>query len=101
MRGVFQKAARLLTLAALIVFACVLAGVTLGALGVTASSVVANNRMNQEVTLARDGLAGLALTAALLAALAAVYAFVRRRAGRRVFYAALALWTAAALCLVL
>ena len=101
MRGVFQKAARLLTLAALIVFACVLAGVTLGALGVTASSVVANNRMNQEVTLARDGLAGLALTAALLAVLAAVYAFVRRRAGRRVFYAALALWTAAALCLVL
>ena len=101
MRNVSQKAARLLTLAALAVFACVLAGVTFGALGVTASSVVANNRMNQEVMLARDGLAGLALTAALLAALAAVYAFVRRRAGRRVFYAALALWTAAALCLVL
>ena len=101
MRGVFQKAARLLTLAALAVFACVLAGVTFGALGVTASSVVANNRMNQKVTLARDGLAGLALTAALLAVLAAVYAFVRRRAGRRVFYAALALWTAAALCFVL
>ena len=101
MRNVSQKAARLLTLAALAVFACVLAGVTFGALGVTASSVVANNRMNQEVTLARDGFGGLALTAALLAALAAVYAFVRRRAGRRVFYAALALWTAAALCLVL
>ena len=101
MRNVSQKAARLLTLAALAAFACVLAGVTFGALGVTASSVVANNRMNQEVTLARDGFGGLALTAALLAALAAVYAFVRRRAGRRVFYAALALWTAAALCLVL
>ena len=72
MRNVSQKAARLLTLAALAVFACVLAGVTFGALGVTASSVVANNRMNQEVMLARDGLAGLALTAALLAALAAV-----------------------------
>lgn len=101
MRNVSQKAARLLTLAALAVFACVLAGVTFGALGVTASSVVANNRMNQEVTLARDGFGGLALTAALLAALAAVYAFVRRRAGRRALAAALALWTAAALCLVL
>lgn len=101
MRNVSQKAARLLTLAALAVFACVLAGVTFGALGVTASSVVANNRMNQEVTLARDGFGGLALTAALLAALAALYGLVRRRAGRRVFYAALAPWTAAALCLVL
>ena len=101
MRSVSQKAARLLTLAALAVFACVLAGVTFGALGVTASSVVANNRMNQEVTLARDGFLGLALTAALLLVLSALYGLVRRRAGRRVFYAALALWTAAALCLVL
>ena len=101
MRSVSQKAARFLTLAALIVFACVLALVTLGALGTTASSAVANNRMNQQVTLARDGFGGLALTAALLLALAAVHAFLRRRAGRRAFAAALALWTAAALCFVL
>ena len=101
MRSVSQKAARFLTLAALIVFACVLALVTLGALGTTASSAVANNRMNQRVMLARDGFGGLALTAALLLALAAVHAFLRRRAGRRAFAAALALWTAAALCLVL
>ena len=101
MRSVSQKAARFLTLAALIVFACVLALVTLGALGTTASSAVANNRMNQRVMLARDGFGGLALTAALLLALAAVHAFLRRRAGRRAFAAALALWTAAALCFVL
>ena len=101
MRSVSQKAARFLTLAALIVFACVLALVTLGALSTTASSAVANNRMNQQVTLARDGFGGLALTAALLLALAAVHAFLRRRAGRRAFAAALALWTAAALCFVL
>ena len=101
MRSASQKAARFLTLAALIVFACVLALVTLGALGTTASSAVANNRMNQQVTLARDGFGGLALTAALLLALAAVHAFLRRRAGRRAFAAALALWTAAALCFVL
>ena len=101
MRSVSQKAARFLTLAALIVFACVLALVTLGALGTTASSAVANNRMNQRVTLARDGFGGLALTAALLLAFAAVHAFLRRRAGRRAFAAALALWTAAALCFVL
>ena len=101
MRSVSQKAARFLTLAALIVFACVLALVTLGALSTTASSAVANNRMNQQVTLARDGFGGLALTAALLRALAAVHAFLRRRAGRRAFAAALALWTAAALCFVL
>ena len=101
MRSASQKAARFLTLAALIVFACVLALVTLGALGTTASSAVANNRMNQRVMLARDGFGGLALTAALLLALAAVHAFLRRRAGRRAFAAALALWTAAALCFVL
>lgn len=101
MRSVSQKAARFLTLAALIVFACVLALVTLGALSTTASSAVANNRMNQRVMLARDGFGGLALTAALLLALAAVHAFLRRRAGRRAFAAALALWTAAALCFVL
>ena len=101
MWSVSQKAARFLTLAALIVFACVLALVTLGALSTTASSAVANNRMNQQVTLARDGFGGLALTAALLLALAAVHAFLRRRAGRRAFAAALALWTAAALCFVL
>ena len=101
MRSASQKAARFLTLAALIVFACVLALVTLGALSTTASSAVANNRMNQQVTLARDGFGGLALTAALLLALAAVHAFLRRRAGRRAFAAALALWTAAALCFVL
>ena len=101
MRSVSQKAARFLTLAALIVFACVLALVTLGALSTTASSAVANNRMNQQVTLARYGFGGLALTAALLLALAAVHAFLRRRAGRRAFAAALALWTAAALCFVL
>ena len=101
MRSVSQKAARFLTLAALIVFACVLALVTLGALSTTASSAVANNRMNQQVTLARDGFGGLALTAALLLALAAVHAFLRRRAGRRAFAATLALWTAAALCFVL
>ena len=101
MRSVSQKAARFLTLAALIVFACVLALVTLGALSTTASSAVANNRMNQQVTLARAGFGGLALTAALLLALAAVHAFLRRRAGRRAFAAALALWTAAALCFVL
>ena len=101
MRSVSQKAARFLTLAALIVFACVLALVTLGALGTTASSAVANNRMNQRVMLARDGFGGLALTAALLLALAAVHAFLRRRAGRRAFAATLALWTAAALCFVL
>ena len=101
MRSVSQKAARFLTLAALIVFACVLALVTLGALSTTASSAVANNRMNQQVTLARDGFGGLALTAALLLALAAVHAFLRRRAGRRAFAVALALWTAAALCFVL
>ena len=101
MRSVSQKAARFLTLAALIVFACVLSLVTLGALSTTASSAVANNRMNQQVTLARDGFGGLALTAALLLALAAVHAFLRRRAGRRAFAAALALWTAAALCFVL
>ena len=101
MRSVSQKAARFLTLAALIVFACVLALVTLGALGTTASSAVANNRMNQRVMLARDGFGGLALTAALLLALAAVHAFLRCRAGRRAFAAALALWTAAALCFVL
>lgn len=101
MRSVSQKAARFLTLAALIVFACVLALVTLGALSTTASSAVANNRMNQQVTLARDGFGGLALTAALLLALAAVHAFLRCRAGRRAFAAALALWTAAALCFVL
>ncbi len=101
MRSVSQKAARFLTLAALIVFACVLALVTLGALSTTASSAVANNRMNQQVTLARDGFGGLALTAALLLALVAVHAFLRRRAGRRAFAAALALWTAAALCFVL
>ena len=101
MRSVSQKAARFLTLAALIVFACVLALVTLGALSTTASSAVANNRMNQQVTLARDGFGGLALTAALMLALAAVHAFLRRRAGRRAFAAALALWTAAALCFVL
>ena len=101
MRSVSQKAARFLTLAALIVFACVLALVTLGALGTTASSAVANNRMNQRVMLARDGFGGLTLTAALLLALAAVHAFLRRRAGRRAFAAALALWTAAALCFVL
>lgn len=101
MRSVSQKAARFLTLAALIVFACVLALVTLGALSTTASSAVANNRMNQQVTLARDGFGGLALTAALLLALAAVHAFLRRRAGRRAFAAALALWTAVALCFVL
>ena len=101
MRSVSQKAARFLTLAALIVFACVLALVTLGALSTTASSAVANNRMNQQVTLARDGFGGLALTAALLLALAAVHAFLRRRAGRRAFAAALALWTAAALFFVL
>ena len=100
MRSVSQKAARFLTLAALIVFACVLALVTLGALSTTASSAVANNRMNQRVMLARDGFGGLALTAALLLALAAVHAFLRRRAGRRAFAAALALWTAAALCFV-
>ena len=81
MRSVSQKAARFLTLAALIVFACVLALVTLGALNTTASSAVANNRMNQQVTLARDGFGGLALTAALLLALAAVHALLRRRAG--------------------
>ena len=101
MRSVSQKAARFLTLAALIVFACVLALVTLGALSTTASSAVANNRMNQRVMLARDGFGGLALTAALLLALAAVHAFLRRRAGRRAFAAALALWTAAELCFVL
>lgn len=101
MRSVSQKAARFLTLAALIVFACVLALVTLGALGTTASSAVANNRMNQQVTLTRDGFGGLALTAALLPVLSALYGFVRRRAGRRAFAAALALWTAAALCFVL
>ena len=101
MRSASQKAARFLTLAALIVFACVLALVTLGALSTTASSAVANNRMNQQVTLARDGFGGLALTAALLLALAAVHAFLRCRAGRRAFAAALALWTAAALCFVL
>ena len=101
MRSVSQKAARFLTLAALIVFACVLALVTLGALGTTASSAVANNRMNQRVMLARDGFGGLALTAALLLALAAVHAFLRRRAGRRAFAAALAVWTAAAVCFVL
>ena len=101
MRSVSQKAARFLTLAALIVFACVLALVTLGALSTTASSAVANNRMNQRVMLARDGFGGLTLTAALLLALAAVHAFLRRRAGRRAFAAALALWTAAALCFVL
>ena len=101
MRSVSQKAARFLTLAALIVFACVLALVTLGALSTTASSAVANNRMNQRVMLARDGFGGLALTAALLLALAAVHAFLRRRAGRRAFAATLALWTAAALCFVL
>lgn len=101
MRGVSQKAAGFLTLAALVVFACELVLVTLGALSTTASSAVANNRMNQEVTLSRDGFGGLALTAALLLALAALYGFVRRRAGRRAMAAALALWTAAALCFVL
>ena len=101
MRSVSQKAARFLTLAALIVFACVLALVTLGALSTTASSAVANNRMNQQVTLARDGFGSLALTAALLPVLSAVQTFLQRRAGRRAFAAALALWTAAALCFVL
>ena len=96
-----ERLARVLSLCALALLMLLLALVTLGALGTTAVSAVANNRMNQEVTLARDGLAGLALTAALLVALAAVHALVQRRAGKRVFAAALTLWTAAALCFVL
>lgn len=96
-----ERLAHVLGFCAMALFVLLLAPVTLGALGTTASSVVANNRMNQEVTLARDGFGGLALTAAVLLALAALYGFVRRRAGRRALAAALALWTAAALCLVL
>ena len=96
-----ERLARVLSLCALALLMLLLALVTLGALGTTAVSAVANNQMNQEVTLARDGLAGLALTAALLVALAAVHALVQRRAGKRVFAAALTLWTAAALCFVL
>lgn len=96
-----ERLAHVLGFCAMVLFVLLLVLVTLGALGTTASSVVANNRMNQEVTLARDGFGGLALTAAVLLALAALYGFVRRRAGRRALAAALALWTAAALCLVL
>lgn len=94
-------AARALTLAALAVFLCMLAGVTLGALGTTAFSTVALNRMNQQVTLVRDGWASLALTVLLIAALAAVLGLLQRRAGKQAFAAALVLWTGAALCLVL
>lgn len=96
-----ERLARFLGLCAMALFVLLLVLVTLGALSTTASSVVANNRMNQEVTLARDGLWSLALTAVLLPVLAAVHAFLQRRAGRRAFAAALALWTAAALCFVL
>lgn len=96
-----ERLTHFLSLCAMVLFVLVLALVTLGALGTTASSAVANNRMNQEVTLSRDGFGSLALTAAVLLALAALYGFVRRRAGRRALAAALALWMAAALCLVL
>ncbi len=96
-----ERLAHFLSLCAMVLFVLLLVLVTLGALGTTASSVVANNRMNQEVTLSRDGFLGLALTAAVLLALSALYGFVRRRAVRRALAAALALWTAAALCLVL
>lgn len=95
-----QKLARLLALAALAAFACMLAGVTLGALTVTASSVVAENRMNQRVTLSRDGWTEIALTALLLPVLAALHVLTRRW-GRRTEAAILALWTAAAVCFVL
>lgn len=95
-----QKLARLLALAALAAFACMLAGVTLGALTVTASSVVAENRMNQRVTLSRDGWTEIALTALLLPVLAALHVLTRRW-GRRAEAAILALWTAAAVCFVL
>lgn len=96
-----ERLARFLGLCAMALLMLLLVLLTLGALGTTASSAVANNRMNQEVTLARDGVSGLALTAALLLALSALYGFVRRRAGGRALAAALALWTGAALCFVL
>lgn len=96
-----ERPARVLGLCAMALLMLLLVLLTLGALSTTASSVVANNRMNQEVTLSRDGLSGLALTAALLLVLAAVYGFVQRRAGRHALAAALALWTGAALCFVL
>lgn len=100
MNGRIQKLARFLALAALIAFLCVLSGVTLGALTTTASSVVAENRMNQRVTLSRDGLAEIAWTALLLAALCGLHALTRRW-GRRAEAVVLALWTAAALCFAL
>ena len=96
-----ERLARFLGLCAMALLMLLLVLLTLGALGTTASSVVANNRMNQEVTLARDGFGGLTLTAVLLLALSALYGFVRRRAGGRALAAALALWTGAALCFVL
>lgn len=95
-----QKLSKFLALAALIAFLCVLSGVTLGAFCTTAASTVAENRMNQCVTLSRDGFAEVVLTAALLLALAALHALTRR-AGRRAGAIALALWTAAAVCFVL
>ncbi|MGN0774847.1 MAG: hypothetical protein ACI4MP_13770 [Candidatus Ventricola sp.] len=96
-----ERLARVLGLCAMGLFVLLLVLATLGALGTTASSIVAENRMNQRVTVARDGWTDLVLTALMLLVLAAVYAFVQRRAGRRALAAVLVLWTGAALCFVL
>ena len=96
-----ERLARVLGLCAMGLFVLLLALITLGALGTTALESVVQNYMSQQVVVVRDGWMGLVLTAVMLLILAAVYAFVQRRAGRRAFYAVLALWTAAAICFVL
>ena len=96
-----ERLARVLGLCAMGLFVLLLTLIAVSALCTTAVGKAVINFMSQQVIVVRDGLIGLVLTAVLLLVLAAVYAFVQRRAGRRVFWAALALWTAAALCFVL
>ena len=100
-RAFSERLARFLGLCAMGLSVLLMLTAALGALCTTALERIAINFMNQQVVVVRDSWRGLPLTAGLLLALAAVYAFVQRRAGRRAFYAVLALWTAAAMCFVL
>jgi len=102
MKGFSKKTARFLGLAAMALFACLLALCVISALGWTASSVVAENRMNQKVIVSRDSLpVSLLLTVLVAAVLALIHALLERYAGRKFCAAASVLFVLASLCFVL
>ena len=93
MNDALKKAARFLGFAAMGLFLLLLALCAISALGMTARSIVQENRMNQQVLLLRDHLPlNLLLTAGAALLLALVHALLEKYAGKKCCTAAAAIY---------